>query len=131
MAGAPALSPRSRVTQPTTIIGALVAIAGLALEILAARALARAATSARPFAAPDALVTAGVFSLSRNPFYCGIIVLLAGIAVALSLDWALLTLPLFWLALDRRVVPDEERRLEEAFGDTYRAYAARTPRWIG
>src|SRR5690606_4223083 len=94
------LLPAAGLAQPMTWVGAMVAAAGLAQEILAARELTRAETSTRPFAEPDALVTTGVFSASRNPFYCGIILLLAGIALALSLDWALLTLPLFWLALD-------------------------------
>lgn len=39
-------------------------------------------------------------------------------------------IPLLWLALDRLVVPHEERRLAEVFGPVWAAYAASTRRWL-
>lgn len=116
---------------PIALVPAMVpAIAGLALEIAAARALAGSGTSTRPNDAPAALVTGGVFRWSRNPFYWGILLLLAGVMIAASLDWGMIVLPFTWLALDRLVIPVEERRLERAFGQTYLDYTARTRRWI-
>lgn len=115
---------------PLVPIALVPAIAGLALEIAAARALAGSGTSTRPNDVPAALVAGGVFRRSRNPFYCGILLLLAGIMIAASLDWGMIVLPFTWLALDRLVIPVEERRLERAFGQTYLDYTARTRRWI-
>ena len=115
---------------PLVAIALVPAVAGLGLEIAAARALAGSGTSTRPNDAPAALVTDGVFRWSRNPFYCGILLLLAGIMIAASLDWGMIVLPFTWLALDRLVIPVEERRLERAFGQTYLDYTARTRRWI-
>lgn len=114
---------------PTAIATALVAC-GLTLEVAAARALAGAGTSTKPNGVPAALVTTGVFRRSRNPFYLGILVVVAGIMLGFSLDWGLLSLPLLWLALDHLVIPVEERRLERAFGPTYLSYAASTRRWL-
>ena len=124
------LLPPAAWTSPLTGLGILLVLAGLALEIGAARALAAAGTTTRPNGAPQALVTAGPYRWSRNPFYCGLLLVLAGACLALSLEWALLGLPLLWLALDRRVVPHEEARLAQGFGDDWTRYAATTRRWL-
>ncbi|RYE06955.1 MAG: isoprenylcysteine carboxylmethyltransferase family protein [Hyphomicrobiales bacterium] len=113
-----------------TLIGLIIACAGLTLELAAARALTAARTTTRPNADPTALVTTGPFARSRNPFYLGIIALLSGIALIASLDWAIVLVPLFWLALDRLVVPAEEARLAAAFPAVWRAYAGTTGRWL-
>lgn len=125
----PLLPPAGWVS-PLTGLGIVLAIAGFALEISAARALAAAGTPTRPNAAPQALVTSGPFRWSRNPFYCGLLLVLAGASLALSLEWALLGLPLLWLALDRLVVPHEEMRLARAFAADWSRYVAVTRRWL-
>lgn len=124
------LLPPAGWASPLTGLGIMLALAGFALEISAARALAAAGTPARPNAAPLALVTSGPFRWSRNPFYCGLLLVLAGACLALSLEWALLGLPLLWLALDRFVVPHEEARLAQAFPAAWSAYAGVTSRWL-
>ncbi|WDR03144.1 methyltransferase [Devosia algicola] len=91
-------------------IGTGLGVAGVGLEILAARELARARTTTRPFHKPISLVTSGVFKFSRNPFYIGMIMLLSGGMVAFSLDWVIITIPALWFALDRWVVPVEEQQ---------------------
>lgn len=115
---------------PLTFVGLAMGAAGLTLEITAARALSRGGTATRPNEAPAALVTGGVFRRSRNPFYCGILLLVAGIMVGFSLDWGVIVLPFLWLALDRLVIPVEERRLERAFAQVYLDYTAKTRRWL-
>jgi protein-S-isoprenylcysteine O-methyltransferase Ste14 len=124
------LLPDRALLSPLTLIGLIIAIGGLVLEVAAARELARSGTTTRPNGAPAALATSGVFLYSRNPFYVGIIALLAGAFVGFSLDWAVVAIPALWLALDRFVVPFEERRLEAAFGDAWRAYTSATSRWL-
>jgi protein-S-isoprenylcysteine O-methyltransferase Ste14 len=114
----------------TTLIGVAIAAGGFVLESAAARAIVRAGSTTRPNGAPHALATGGVFSRSRNPFYCGLILVLAGIFLATGLDWGIAFLPVLWLALDRLVVPFEERRLEAAFGEIYRDYVSLTRRWV-
>lgn len=122
--------PPLAITSPATIAGIVLAACGLAVEVAAARELSRARTTTRPNDEATALVRQGIYRRSRNPFYCGMILLLAGLFLAASLDWGLFVLPLFWLALDRFVVPFEERRLEARFGAAYLTYAAATRRWL-
>ena len=75
------------------------------------------------------LVTSGPFGWSRNPFYVGLLLVLAGVVVAFSLDWGIVTVPLVWVALDRVVVPREEAMLRERFAG-FDAYARRVRRWV-
>lgn len=122
----PILPPAS-LTSPITWLGILLAILGFTLELSAARALASARTPTRPNATPTALVTTGPFRWTRSPFYIGILLLLAGLSLALSLDWSLLTLPLFAVALDRLIISTEEQRLSAAFPEAWQTYSATTP----
>lgn len=110
--------------------GALVLL-GLALMLAAAVQMARHRTTIIPHRQPSALVTGGVFALTRNPIYLGDAMVLLG-----ALLWwhALLALPLLpafvWLITHRFILP-EEARLRSGFGAAFETWAARTPRWIG
>lgn len=112
------------------IAGLGLGVAGLALFAWAAVTLRRHGTTILPDKAADVLVTDGPFRFRRNPIYVAHVLMLLGIAEATHNIWfvilAVLYIPFVtWLA----VLP-EERHLEARFGDAYRAYKARTRRWI-
>jgi protein-S-isoprenylcysteine O-methyltransferase Ste14 len=76
------------------------------------------------------LVTTGLYRLSRNPMYLGLVLLYCGLMLVFGVAWALpLLLPVI-IYTQARVIAPEERYLERAFGDSYRAYTARVRRWI-
>ena len=79
--------------------------------------------------APDRLVTTGPYAWSRNPMYLGHLVFLAGLALATGSPVAVGGLLWQWRRLGHRVRVDEER-LERIFGDEYRDYVRRVPRWL-
>jgi protein-S-isoprenylcysteine O-methyltransferase Ste14 len=81
---------------------------------------------ARP---PDRLVMSGPYALTRNPMYLGHLLSLAGLALATGSPVAVAGLLWQWRRLAGRVAIDEER-LERIFGDEYRDYAGRVPRWV-
>ena len=124
------LLPAAHLASPVGWCGAVLALAGLGLEVAAARALGRAGTTTRPGEAPTALVTTGVFARSRNPFYCGWLMVLAGLFVAFSLDWGLVALPALWIVLDRVIIPREEAILSQRFAHDFAAYRRRVRRWL-
>lgn len=78
---------------------------------------------------PDRLLTTGPYALSRNPMYLGHLVFLAGLALATGSAVAVAGLLWQWRRLGARVLEDEER-LERIFGDEYREYVRRVPRWL-
>ena len=89
-----------------------------------------AGTHVEPFKPTLALVESGPYRFTRNPMYIGLILLLIGIGVLGSLDWAFPIAPPFWLVLHRGVVLREEAYLSAKFGAEYDAYRARTRRWL-
>lgn len=112
------------------IAGLSLGIAGLALFAWAAWTLRRHGTTILPDKPADILVTDGPFRSRRNPIYVAHVLILLGVAELTQNIWfvifAVLYIPLVtWLA----VLP-EERHLEARFGEDYRAYKARTRRWI-
>jgi protein-S-isoprenylcysteine O-methyltransferase Ste14 len=76
------------------------------------------------------LVRTGPFAFVRNPLYLGNIGIWAGFAVAARLHWLAPVIVLV-LALEyHAVVRWEEQLLAGRFGEPYREYAARVPRWL-
>jgi protein-S-isoprenylcysteine O-methyltransferase Ste14 len=78
---------------------------------------------------PASLVSTGVYARTRNPMYLGHLLVLGGLALwarspALG---AVLGWHIAWF--DRRVRLDEAR-LESLWGEPYRAYLRRVPRWL-
>jgi protein-S-isoprenylcysteine O-methyltransferase Ste14 len=82
-------------------------------------------------ATPRVLITHGPFACTRNPTYL--------VAMFTGLGWAifygslanLILLVAGWTFFNYLKVPHEERGLDARFGEAYRAYRRRVPRWIG
>ena len=74
---------------------------------------------------------AGIYRFSRHPWYIGMFLIYIGTGIA-SASWVYLLVTLIWLATYRNVLMiPEERECCERFGNTYREYMNRTPRWVG
>jgi len=104
-------------------------IAGAALGVPAVLAFRGAGTHVEPWKPASALVTRGIFRFLRNPMYVGLIVMVAGLAILLASDWMLVMTVLLAVTLHFGVVRREERYLEATFGDRYRRYRDRVPRY--
>jgi protein-S-isoprenylcysteine O-methyltransferase Ste14 len=89
----------------------------------------RSRTPIHNSATPTTLVESGPFRLTRNPMYLFGSVAYAGLALFLMYPWSLLFLPAVLAAMHFGVVLREELFLERWFGDEYRLYKARVPRW--
>jgi len=75
-------------------------------------------------------VTKGVYRISRHPIYLSGFLLYTGIGIATA-SWIILLCAILWVVLFHIVLPLEEHFLLEKYGDTYREYTNKTPRWIG
>ncbi len=80
-----------------------------------------------PLAEP---VTKGLYRYSRHPIYVSFIVILIGVGIA-SASWLLLSFSIVLMVLIPHIVIPEERFCLEKYGDSYREYVNRTPRYIG
>lgn len=78
---------------------------------------------------PERIVERGPYRWLRNPMYMGHLIFFAGLAATLGSWIAVAVLAFHALWFDRRVREDEAR-LVERFGDSYRDYCRRVKRWI-
>ena len=79
---------------------------------------------------PALLMTGGPYAFSRHPMYIGELALWLGLAVLFGSPPVLVGF-VAWFAVMQRLAVWEEGALEAAFGDAYRRYKARVPRWVG
>lgn len=113
------------------ICGGVVLLVGLLLTWTGARALVRHGTNVNPLRPALALATDGIYAWTRNPMYVGGAPLMIGLAIVFALDWLpLLMVPAFFV-LHFGIVRREEQYLEQKFGDAFRRYKARVPRYVG
>jgi protein-S-isoprenylcysteine O-methyltransferase Ste14 len=78
----------------------------------------------------DKPVTKGPYRISRNPIYLSAALGYLGIGIACA-SWVLLLCAVLWIVFFNLAIPAEERSLIEQYGDAYRNYMKKTPRWIG
>jgi protein-S-isoprenylcysteine O-methyltransferase Ste14 len=113
-------------------LAAALAFVGVGLDLLGIVAFRRHRTTVHPLRPErtSALVTGGVYRITRNPMYVGLALLLTAWAVYLSALWPFLGPVMFVAYIDRFQIVPEERILEAKFADEFRAYAARVRRWL-
>lgn len=78
----------------------------------------------------SALVTDGIYRISRNPMYVGLLLILAGWGFYLENLLTLLVLPLFVGYMNRYQIIPEEEVMEKKFGDQYLRYKSEVRRWL-
>lgn len=100
----------------------------LALYSLATFLVAR--TTVVPFSAASKLVTWGPYRFTRNPMYVSLVLAYVGAAALLSQLLVLFLLPLPIILLRAIVIPFEEKRMREVFGEAYEQYCSRVRRWL-
>ena len=110
--------------------GIVLVIAGVVLAFSGLRIFRAARTTTVPFEEPTRLVTWGPYRFTRNPMYVGLTLTYVGVAGIQAQTWPLLLLPLLAIYVRQVVIPVEESRLGEVFGDAYEQYRARVRRWI-
>ncbi len=77
----------------------------------------------------DKPVTSGIYRVTRHPIYFGAFLLYLSIGISCA-SWVITLCAILWIVFFHIVVPTEERFLVEQYGDAYREYMNRTPRWI-
>jgi protein-S-isoprenylcysteine O-methyltransferase Ste14 len=90
----------------------------------------RARTTTVPGRASSRLVTWGPYRFSRNPMYAGLGIAYLGEAGILGHVWPVILLPLTIAYVNWIVIPVEQSRLTEVFGEEYTRYRARVRRWL-
>ena len=114
------------------MIAASLAMLGVAVAVAGVLSFRRAQTTVNPLKpeSTSSLVVSGVYRVSRNPMYVGMLLVLLGWAVLLSNMLVLAIVPAFVLYMNRFQIGPEETVLARMFGGEYETYRSHVRRWI-
>ena len=131
---APALSALDPIWTPgvewLALPGHVLAIAGAMVAFAAQMAMGASWRVGVKAEETGDLVSEGLYTISRNPTFLGQATLLGGVALSVP------TLPgifavLLFVGSAMTQIRSEERALLQTHGEAFKAFCARTPRWIG
>lgn len=121
------LSSSVRVGAALVLVGV-----GACFDVAGLLAFKKAQTTVNPLAPnrSTAVVSTGVYRITRNPMYLGMALILLGLALYLASPWALLGPLVFAAFITRFQIQPEERALTARFGAAYTAYCTQVRRWL-
>jgi protein-S-isoprenylcysteine O-methyltransferase Ste14 len=114
------------------VVSGMVALSGGFIALSGVLAFSRAGTTVNPMkpGSSSSLVVTGIYSVTRNPMYLGLLLVLLAWAIYLANVLTVLLLPGFVWYMGRYQIEPEEKALAALFGPEFAAYAARVRRWI-
>ena len=112
------------------ILGLFIVFSGLMFSGPALRQFFLTKNSILPIKPASTLQTSGVYTISRNPMYLGLMLVYLGMAFIFGNWWTLFLIPALIGAIQYFVIVREERYLLRAFGDSYTEYKKKVRRWI-
>ena len=118
------------VPAPWNLLGLVPVALGVWINLAADKAIHLAHTTVKPFEAPTALITDGVYGFTRNPMYLGFAGILLGVAVLLGAWMAAVIVVAFVGMMHLVFIKPEEQSLEHNFGKAWIEYEQRVRRWI-
>lgn len=118
------------VPAPWNLAGIALIVAGVLVIVMPATAFSRAGTTIKPFKESSTLVRGGMYRVTRNPMYLGMLTALTGAAIIFGTLSTFIAPILFVPILNVRVIRHEEAMLEDQFGEDYREFRRSVRRWI-
>lgn len=108
------------------------AVAGLVIGAFGVVSFMRARTTVNPLKPDSAssLVRSGIYRVTRNPMYLGLLLILLGWAILLANVLAFILLPAFILYMNRFQIEPEERALASLFRQEFVSYKSCVRRWL-
>jgi protein-S-isoprenylcysteine O-methyltransferase Ste14 len=111
-------------------LGLIVIFAALNIKLFAVREMVRVKTNLNIRKPATDIATTGLYGVSRNPLYIGMILLNIGIGCIVNSLWIFLLSAGLAVALQKGVIEPEEAYLEQKFSEKYMRYKAKVRRWI-
>ena len=75
-------------------------------------------------------ITKGIYRYSRHPMYVTAFIFFLGVSISTA-SWVFLLITIIFMIGCIVFIELEEQLTLKEYGDTYRKYIERTPRWIG
>jgi protein-S-isoprenylcysteine O-methyltransferase Ste14 len=102
---------------------------GFAIMLRAWWLFRKALTPICPTDRATTLITGDIYSITRNPMYLGIVLMLTSIALFTGSVAFYAAAATFFLIINAVFCPYEERRLRDSFRE-FETYVATVPRWL-
>ena len=118
------------VTPLARFFGWLLAFASLVIAASAFWEFYAARTTMWPNRPASALITKGIFTLTRNPLYLSLLFIYCGSGIFFGIWWAIITAPFLVVVINRYVIAREESYLEKKFGAAYQNYCGKVRPWV-
>ena len=114
------------------IFGSFMIISGLIIILSAIILFKKYQTTITPLNPSNAtkLITDGIYKFSRNPMYLGLLLVLVGISIILSLTGGFFFILLFILYINLFQIIPEENAMVDLFKDEFLEYKKNVRRWI-
>lgn len=114
------------------LLATIAFLCGSVLLILALTGFRAKKTTVNPLdpSKASALVSGGIYRISRNPMYLGMALVAFGICIAAGWSAGLVLLPVAVWYINEMQIKPEEAALRARFGSDYDAYCKRVRRWI-
>ena len=87
-------------------------------------------TTVKPDEKPTKLINIGPFRISRHPMYLGMTLILLGTAILLGSLISFIFPIIFFLIMNYKYIPEEEKRMQNEFGKLYIDYKNKVRKWI-
>ena len=114
------------------IIGGLILLLGVATAVLATLLFKKDKTTVNPINPEETttLVTNGIFSITRNPMYLGLFLIISSTILFFGSWFGIIILMFFvWYINKFQIIPEEEA-MKKLFGNKYDDYRQNVRRWI-
>ena len=112
------------------LLGATLIVAGLAIIFVARLKMSKAETNIEPWKPTTAILSNGIYGLSRNPVYVAMVIIYIGVVALFNSFWILPPLILVLLVMHFGVILREEKYLVRKFGEEYLNYKKTVRRWL-
>ncbi|MDH5447155.1 MAG: isoprenylcysteine carboxylmethyltransferase family protein [Gammaproteobacteria bacterium] len=114
------------------VIVSLLVVIGVLFDLSGLVSFRRARTTVNPLKLDKSsvLVNTGVYKITRNPMYVGLVFFLSAWSIYLNSPAALIMVLGFILYITLFQIIPEERMLASLFGEEYMAYQSSVRRWL-
>ena len=115
-----------------TFLSSIIAIFGLIILLLAVKAFVQFKTTINPLKpeTTSVLVTSGIFKLSRNPMYLGMLLLIISLWIKTGTVLGFILVAGFIAYLNYFQIFPEEQAMKRLFSDKYKTYCQQVRRWL-
>lgn len=117
---------------PKLVIVSLLLAIGVFFDLYGLLTFHRAKTTVNPMKphTSSALVNTGIYKITRNPMYVGLVFILSGWCIYLNSPLAIIGVAGFIFYINIFQILPEERILITLFGEEYTEYQSRVRRWL-